>query len=296
MIDVEGEYSMTPRSYLYIPGNQPRFLASALERGADALIVDLEDAVPLAGKDAAREAVGQWLAGLPRLEAEIWVRVNPGERGLADVRALANAATGRLGGGPAHGGAALAGFCLAKADSAADVAEVAAALDALGSPAALLPLLESAAGVLRAAHIARAPRVRRLQLGEADLCADAGIEPGADERELLFARSSVVLASAAAGIEPPVAPVSTDFRDLDALAASTRSLRRLGFFGRACIHPAQLPVANQVFTPTRAELDAAADVVSRHAAAGGGVAVAVDGRMIDEAVVRWARRLLGTNA
>jgi citrate lyase subunit beta/citryl-CoA lyase len=276
------------RSYLYVPGDSPAKLDKALTRGADALIVDLEDAVPPAGKDRARALVAAWLAELPARRPAVWVRVNPGPEGLADVRAVASAQ--------------LAGVCLAKAGSAAEVAAFAAALaaaeEAAGLPVgglAVVPLLETAAAILDAPAIARAPRVARLQIGEADLRAELGVTLGADERELLFVRSQIVLASAAAGIAPPVASVSTDYRNPLALRASTVAFRRLGFLGRACIHPAQVEVVNEVFTPSPEELATAADLVSRFdaaVAAGAGVLVDVDGRMVDAAVVRAARRLL----
>ena len=138
--------------------------------------------------------------------------------------------------------------------------------------------------------------MRRLQVGEADLKADTGIEPGDDERELLWVRSQVVLASAAAGIDPPVGPVSTNFRDLDALRASTEAVRRLGYRGRACIHPAQIAVVHEVFTPSPEQVDAAQALIAAYdaaVAAGSGVLLGPDGRMVDEAVVRQARRLVG---
>ena len=283
---------MSARSHLYVPGDRPDVLAKALGRGADALIVDLEDAVAVSAKDAARAAVAEWLGGLPPAvdnPVEVWVRVNPGAVALIDVEAVALPA--------------LAGICLAKAESAAEVAAVAALLDRLeaergiaAGSIGIAPLLESAAAVLRAVEIARAPRVRRLQVGEADLKADTGIEPGDDERELLWVRSQVVLASAAAGIDPPVGPVSTNFRDLDALRASTEAVRRLGYRGRACIHPAQIAVVNEVFTPSAEQVDAARTLIAAYdaaVAAGSGVLIGPDGRMVDEAVVRQARRLVG---
>jgi len=150
--------------------------------------------------------------------------------------------------------------------------------------------------VLDARAIASAsPRVRRLQVGEADLRADIGVTLGDDERELLTVRSMVVLASAAAGIEPPVGPVSTQFTDLDALRDSTRALARLGYVGRACIHPAQCAVVNEVFTPSAEQVAAARDLVARYEAAiaaGQGVFTDDRGRMVDLAVVRAAHRTL----
>ncbi|MGI5184871.1 HpcH/HpaI aldolase/citrate lyase family protein [Dactylosporangium sp. CA-152071] len=276
------------RSYLYVPGDAPAKLDKALDRGADALIVDLEDAVPLAGKARARAIVAAWLADLPAAGPAVWVRVNPGPAGFDDVRAVV--------------GPRLAGVCLAKAGSAAEVAALGTVLAAVeeerGLPVGavpVVPLLETATAVLDAAQIARAPRVARLQIGEADLRAELGVTLGPDERELLFVRSQVVLASAAAGIAAPVASVSTDYRDLPALRASTVAFRRLGFVGRACIHPAQIPVVNEVFTPSAVEIAVAADLVERFDAAvssGAGVLVGADGRMVDAAVVRAARRVL----
>lgn len=280
---------MSARSALYVPGDAADKLGKALAKGADELIVDLEDAVPQTGKEAARSTVSAWLGGLAEPPApRLWLRINPGAQGHEDLRAVV-----------APG---LTGVCVAKAEDPADLAELDALLASLEKerslpkPLQLVPLLESAEAVFRARELARAPRVTRLQLGEADLSADLGVTPSPDGRELLWARSQVVAASAAAKIDPPIAPVSTDFRDLDALRASTEALRRLGFWGRACIHPAQIPVVHEVFTPTEEELARARDVVARHEealASGSGVCLDASGRLIDEAVVRSARRLLG---
>jgi citrate lyase subunit beta/citryl-CoA lyase len=283
--------SSAARSHLYVPGDRPDVLAKAAGRGADALIIDLEDAVAPARKAAAREIVAAFLAerGDAGTEAPaLWVRVNPGAEALADLDAVVSAS--------------LTGICLAKAESVEDVTRVADALDELETgrglaprAIAVSPLLESASAVLRAAGIAGAPRVARLQVGEADLSADVGVELGADEREFLWVRSQVVLISAAAGIEPPVGPVSTNFRDLDALRESTLALKRMGYRGRACIHPAQVAVVNDVFTPSPEEVERAHTLVNGYQAAeaaGAGVFTDADGRMVDLAVVRAAQRTL----
>ncbi|MFI0369230.1 HpcH/HpaI aldolase/citrate lyase family protein [Actinomadura sp. 1N219] len=265
------------RSALYVPGDRPEKLAGSLTRGADALIADLEDAVAPEAKPTARRTMTAWLATLPQDAPEIWIRINPGKAGHEDLHALE------------PGLHAVTGICVAKTETPDDLAAID---DLLPPQIALCPVLESATAVLGAPEIAQAARVVRLQLGEADLCADIGVDPGADERELLWPRSQIVLASAAAGIDPPLGPVSTDFRDLDRLAESTRALRRLGFQGRACIHPAQLPVVNEVFTPSPDELAQARALVARFEAAGSGVVVDESGRMVDEAVIRRARRTL----
>lgn len=268
------------RSALYVPGNDDAKLERILERGADEIIIDLEDAVAPKEKDRARDITRIWLHDLPVLDSVgVWVRVNPGQLREADVRAMA-------------GAPALTGFVVAKTENVDELHDLDRLLASVGSTAGVVPLLESARAVLRASEIALAPRVRRLQVGEADLRADVGITAGPDERELLYTRSHVVLASAAAGIRPPIAPVSTNFRDLDAFRASTVELARLGFVGRACIHPAQVAVANDVFTPAADEVEAARRLVGRWEFAGAGVAVDDDGRFVDEAVVRQARLVL----
>lgn len=271
-----------PRSYLYVPGNAADKLAKAVGRGAEALIVDLEDAVPLAAKDATREAVATWLESQRPDAVERWVRINPGERGLDDVRRLA-------------GLPALAGLALAKADVAA-VTEVAALLDELDDTVTpLMPLLETPAALLDVRDVAAAPRVQRLQVGEVDLASEAGISPGPDESELLAIRTMLVLASAAAGIAPPVGPVSRLICEHEELAASTRRVARLGFEGRACIHPAQVPVVHEVFTPDPDAVEEARTtlrLLEEAATRGSGVALDTQGRLIDPAVVLGARRVL----
>lgn len=264
---------MSARSYLYVPGDQPDKLVKALTLPADAIIADLEDAVPPANKDAARAAVASWLA--EAREPMLWVRVNSGDLLEQDAGAF-------------RGAKGVAGFVVPKVSSAADIARARAAL----GDEPLCALIETASGVLDARAIAAEPGVVRLALGEADLCAELAIEPSADARELLAIRTQIVLASVAAGIERPVAPVSTDFRDLDALRTTTQGLRRMGFGSRAAIHPAQLDVINDVFTPSDEEVARAERIVARAAQAGGAATTDDDGRMIDEAVVRGARDVL----
>ncbi|UZJ23381.1 CoA ester lyase [Rhodococcus antarcticus] len=277
------------RSYLYVPGDRPEMLAKALTRGADALIVDLEDAVAPAAKAAARVTVADWLDGLPAERGtEVWVRTNPGALGRADAAALVSPR--------------LAGLVVAKTESPEDLVALDRVLSVAESDRGLsvgalpvVPLLESASAVLRADRIAAGPRVRRLQLGEADLRADIGVTPSDDERELLYLRSHIVLVSAALRLDPPVAPTSVLVRDDGGLRLSTLALARMGFVGRACIHPAQVAVVNDVFTPTSDEVERARALVAafdRAVAAGDGVMLDASGRMVDEAVVRQSRNIL----
>ena len=279
----------SPRSHLYVPGDRPEMLAKAAARGADALILDLEDAVTPNAKNSARAIVAAHLATVrPDEGPQLWVRINPGEEGREDLKAVVSPS--------------LHGVCLAKAANVDQVAELADALTGLemergieAGAIAISPLLETAAAVLRAADIACAPRVVRLQVGEADLKVDIGVETGPDERELASVRSLVVLASAAAGIQPPVAPVSTNFTDLGALRESTLALKRMGYRGRACIHPAQIAVVNEAFTPTSAEVERARALLTRYdesMKSGVGTFTDDEGRMVDVAVIRAARRTL----
>jgi citrate lyase subunit beta/citryl-CoA lyase len=281
----------TARSHLYVPGDKPEVLAKALGRGADALIVDLEDAVSPANKALARTVIADWLAGVPAAAdnpVQVWIRINSGPMGHEDVRAVV--------------GPAVTGVVAAKTETADELVALHAVLtevedrrELVAGSIGVVPLLESASSVLRAMEIAQAPRVQRLQVGEADLKADIGVELGDDQRELLYVRSQVVLVSAAAGIDPPVGPVDTNFKDVEALTASTQAVKRMGYLGRACIHPAQAAVVNQVFTPSDEELAEARDLIERFdaaMAAGDGVCLDARGRMVDEAVVRQARRVL----
>ena len=281
---------MFPRSYLYVPGDSPEKLAKVLQRGADAVIADLEDAIAPGRKAVARQTVRSWLASLgdgDGIGVEIWVRVNSGASVEADLAAVFSSV--------------LTGICVPKVSGLEDLEAVQRLLRKLEQkvppprPLALQPLLETAAAVLAAERIARAERVQCMQLGEHDLGAEVGIERSDDDIEFLFARSQLVFGSAAAGIGPPVGPVSVDFNDLERFRASTLTLKRLGFRSRACIHPAQVKVVNEVFTPSIMEVEQARLLVETFDDAlerGSGVVRDDKGAMVDEAVVRAARRLL----
>lgn len=269
-----------PRSYLYVPGNAPEKMTKAYSSIADAMVLDLEDAVPMPAKDTARANVRRWLDAVGD-DKETWVRINSGPTGLVDIASLAGAGT-------------ISGLVLAKA-SVENLASVGAELDRLGLNWLLSPLLETPQAVFDVREIAASARVRRLQLGEYDLCAEAGITPGEDESETQWARSRVVMASAEAGLDPPVAPVSAKVRDTEAFAQSTRRAARQGFHGRACIHPTQLSIVHELFSPSADEVLAAKEMIalfeSSHAA-GRSVVVDKNGRLVDEATVRSARRTL----
>lgn len=263
-----------PRTYLYVPGHRPDRFDKALASGADAVILDLEDAVPVPAKDAATADLRAFLARLAPGRVQVWCRINTGRRGLDDLEALS--ATGRLD-----------GIVVPKATPDA--------LRALAGTAPDLPrcaLVESAEGIASVGTIAATQGVARLAVGEVDLAADLRL--GSDPLpEVLWAlRSQVVVAAAAAGLAPPIGPVSVELGDLDGLRGSTLALRRAGFWSRQVIHPSQVAPVHEVLTPTDAQLEEAEALLGRAVGADGGVFVGDDGRMVDEAVLRSARHLL----
>jgi citrate lyase subunit beta/citryl-CoA lyase len=259
---------MLPRSYLFVPGNRPERFDKACAAGADAVIVDLEDAVPPAEKAAARDAVAGWLSpGHPVL-----VRINAADSAwFEDDLALC-----------AHPG--VAGIVLPKAEQEAALTRL---LEA--GAAAILPLIESGLGLWNAAALARAPRVQRLVFGSIDFSLDLNIQES--HETLLYARSQLVLASRVAGIAAPVDGVTTSFDDPECVHADTLRARALGFGGKLCIHPKQVAPVHQAYAPTAGELAWAGRVLAAFDAAQGG-AVAVDGRMVDRPVILIAQQML----
>jgi citrate lyase subunit beta/citryl-CoA lyase len=264
------------RSWLYVPGDRPDRIGKALASGADAVILDLEDAVGPAAKGLARRTVVDVLASGGRA----YVRINaPGTpEGAADIEALAKAPD------------ALAGVRIPKSEDPGELARVAGTL---GVP--VFPVLESALGVERAFALATAhPLVAGISLGEADLSADLRVTGG---DALAWPRSRVVVAARAAGLPSPVQSVWTGVRDLDGLRADTEAGRRAGFFGRSVIHPAQIPVVHEACAPDPQELAWARALVERLETATEAAWIDADGRFVDKAVVeraRWLLALAGT--
>jgi citrate lyase subunit beta/citryl-CoA lyase len=256
-------------SLLFVPASRPERIAKALAASADAVIVDLEDAVAPADKDAARAA----LAAALDPARPVMVRINSADTPWfpADLELLR------------HPGVLAA--VLPKAEDAEDVAVVAEA--AAGRP--VLPLVESALGFERRMALAHAPGVERLVFGQIDFQADMGMR--CNEEELLPLRAALVLASRLAHIAPPIDGPTTAIDDEDALRTDARRARRLGFGGKLCIHPRQVAVVNQCFTPDADEIAWAQRVIAADSAAGG-AAVAVDGKMVDRPVVLRAQSIL----
>ncbi len=268
------------RSYLYVPGSNPDMIEKALHSQADALVLDLEDAVAPARKADARRHVAQALLQ-SQTSKPLFVRVNALGSGLThvDIEAVALPQ--------------LAGVRLPKVESPDDVCQIAELLEQAGCQAGIQCLIESALGVEQAFAIAHAhPRVTGIALGEADLAADLGIS---DDAGFAYARSRLLVAARAAHLPAPVQSVYTNVHNLEELKRTTEAGKRMGFVGRSAIHPTQLAIINAAFTPTQAEVNAAQHLLNRFNNAvetGTGAFVLEDGSFIDLAVVESASRTL----
>lgn len=261
---------MIRRSYLFVPGNRPDRFEKARQSGADAVILDLEDAVQSTDKDLAREAVASWLDPTQ----PVYVRIN-GTSTLWFEQDL-----------EVVGLPGVLGVVLPKAEQPEQIAEVAAHLT---GEARVLPLLETALGIWNARVLAEAAKVERLAFGTVDFQLDTGMS--GDREELLYARSRLVLASRVAGIMPPVDGVTMAFDDLTRLRDDVVYARRLGFGGKLCIHPKQVETINRGFVPTEVELVWARRVLEAARTAGAG-ALRLDGELIDRPVIERARAIL----
>ncbi|MER5944574.1 CoA ester lyase [Streptomyces sp. NPDC001904] len=259
-------------TWLYVPGDRPDVVAKALGSGADVVLVDLEDAVAPDRKAYALDATAELLAD--RHDVPVHVRVNALDGPLAEREVR------RLSGLPG-----LDALRLPKVTGPADLARVA---DWAGAAPPLYALLESALGIEHAFGIAAHPSVHGIALGEADLRADLGV---ADAAGLSWVRGRAVVAARAAQLPPPPQSVYPDIRDTAGLARSCAEGRALGFLGRTAIHPRQLPVIEEAFRPTEAEVAAAHDIIDAAALDAGALALA-DGRFVDAAVVAGAHRVL----
>lgn len=268
------------RSFLFVPANRPERYAKALASGAGAVIIDLEDAIGPDQKPAARTQLEEAFAHLPLADrARVVVRINAaGTAWHADDLAL----VGKL----AHLG--LAGVVLPKAESTDQLAHLAASV---GQACALLPMIETATGLVAIDDIARSPQVARLLFGNLDFQADLGMSCGPDEAELQPVRLALVVASRRAGLATAVDGVTPGMGDLAQVQADAERSRRSGLGARLCIHPQQVPVVNAALGPTAAEIDWASRVLAQSSLTGGSV-FTLDGRMVDEPLLRKARHVL----
>ena len=261
--------SAVARSYLFVPGNRPERFAKACAAGADAVIIDLEDAVSPADKDAARSAVAAWLSPAQPVVLRInsvdtqWFSEDLALCGLPGVAAIT----------------------LPKTEHVEQIRMVAAAAPGI----AVLPLIETAQGFAHAQSVAQTRPVQRLIFGSIDFQLDMRIE--GDDLELLYFRSQLVLFSRIAGIQAPVDGVTTAIDDVTQIQTEAQRARRLGFRGKLCIHPRQVDIVNQCFMPS-ADSIAWAEKVLAAAESAHGAALAIDGKMIDLPVIRKAQEIV----
>jgi citrate lyase subunit beta/citryl-CoA lyase len=259
------------RSYLFAPGHNAKLLDRVFTAGADTVMLDLEDAVPPEAKAAARQMVAAALQ-----ERAGWVRINAlrGELAAADLDVLAPLA---------------AGLRLPKVESAEDVQWV---VDRCGPDAPpLICAIESARGLLAAQEIAAVEGVRHLSIGGVDLRRE--LNTGDGELPMLHARSHLVVVSSAADLAPPIDSVYAHVTDEAGLRAQCELSRSLGFFGKSAIHPRQLPVLHDVFTPSEGEVAWAREVVAAFTAAHAAATRLPSGEFVDRPVADRARALLG---
>jgi citrate lyase subunit beta/citryl-CoA lyase len=264
------------QTLLFVPGTRPDRFDKAAGSGADAVILDLEDAVRPPDKATARVVVREYVTSHRAL-----VRVNGFDTKWfkEDIAALVDAQ-------------ALTGIVLPKTESPDQIAELIALL---GRSLPVLALIESALGVREVDLIATAPQTARLVFGSLDFALDAGITVrSSDDQELLYARSAIVIASRAARLPGPVDGVQPEIDDDLATTLSTRRAADLGFTGKLCLHPRQVPLMRSAFAPSDDEVRWARRIIDA-AGSSEGAAVRVDGAMIDQPRLDLARRILLTS-
>ena len=278
------------RSFLFAPGNHARRAEKALTLDADVVILDLEDACPINEKASTRALV---VESLQRPRSGIgYVRVNPitTEFGYGDICAVVRPNVD--------------GIVVPKIETPGQlqtvdwlVAQIEREQGLQVGRIDIMPIVETAVGVANIDAIAQSgTRVRRFAFGAADYSFDTGITWTRDELEFLPARSAIALASRAADLEPPIDTVWVDLKDTDGFAESAARVRRLGFQGKLCIHPDQVPVVNAAFTPSDEQVARARAVVEafEKAEAEGSASIQLNGQFIDYPIVYQAQRVLAT--
>lgn len=268
------------RSLLYVPAHSERFVSKAHQRGADAIILDLEDSVPAEHKLAAREGLTTTVEMVRRGGARVFVRINADARGEEDAIAACRAGAD--------------GLYVPKVQSDGGLARLDASLapveEEMGrARLGVVAILEDPASVLDARDIARSPRLIGLTLGGEDLALSLGANPNPDV--LRFPKLMVHYAAKAAGLLSIGMLRSTaDYSDHEGLLAAAREAKAHGFDGASCVHPAVVPLLNAGFSPSAEEVDWAERVVER--ARGGEGAFELDGRMVDAPVIARAKIIL----
>ncbi|MFZ5548191.1 MAG: HpcH/HpaI aldolase/citrate lyase family protein [Pseudomonadota bacterium] len=266
---------MLPRTYLFVPGNRPERFAKALASGADAVVIDLEDAVQTGAKSAARDAIARWSeTAAEEARGRVVVRINDARSNevAEDLRLLQ--------------ACGLTTAMLPKAESAEQIALVRGRV----TDARVLALMETARGVANVHEVARAEGVGRLVFGTLDYALDLDLDIADASDGLSHAASVLALASRVAELPAPIAGVTPQIDDRARLLSDLAWARRHGFGAKLCIHPAQVQPIHEALAPDASALDWARRVLAAEAASPG--AAQLDGRMIDLPVVLQARRLL----
>ncbi len=271
----------TIRSALYVPADSDRHIDSATRLSVDSIILDLEDGVAPSAKSGARASLEATVKKLNH--PDVWVRINQGQSGIDDVSEILKIE-------------GIRGIWVAKAEAGKFLDSHLAAIEARPELEVGL-LIESALGYQQRTQMLAHSRVTRVQIGDYDFRADAGMASpaAATDRDLDGVRVEIVLAAVANGVTDILAGVSADFSDLEAFESSTLRLAAMGFTSRACIHPTQAEVAQRVFTPSDEEVAWATEIVNRFEAElsnGRGAYRDEDGNMTDAATVRRARNVL----
>ncbi|MHB9012298.1 MAG: aldolase/citrate lyase family protein [Ignavibacteriaceae bacterium] len=274
------------RSRLYLPGNEPKFFLNAGLHQPDGIILDLEDSVAHSEKDAAQLLVRNALRSVDFYGSERMVRINQLPRGLDDLKFIV----------PYN----VQVILIPKCESPKHVIDIEAEIDRIkkknniSNEIYLMPIIESALGIIKAYEIATASKnICALTIGLEDYTADIGTQRTLEGRESFFARSMIVNAAKAAGVQA-IDTVFSDVGDMEGLRASVLDAKSLGFEGKGCIHPRQIPVVHEVFAPTSDEIDKAIKIVAAFEEAkvkGIGV-VSLGSKMVDAPVVKKAIRIL----
>ncbi|KRF21031.1 hypothetical protein ASG90_01035 [Nocardioides sp. Soil797] len=273
------------RSLLFVPADRPRLVERAVSSSADAVALDLEDAVAPAHKQAALENAIGAIRARGDTGPQLWIRINSGSAGRDELETILDTCNP-------------SGVWLPKAEPGDPHTTDAVASLSMRPMVGIGLLIETAIGLDGlSALLATVPNDRaRVGLGEEDLRADLRIPSPGDESIASALRSQVVLRTARWGLPKPVGPVWTNLADIDGFRRSCLQLRFQGFGGRVCIHPDQVDVANTSFSPSKEELDSAAAMLAEHkerVLEGEGVFRDSLGRMVDEATIKQARNLLG---
>jgi citrate lyase subunit beta/citryl-CoA lyase len=279
---------MILRSFLFVPGNRIDRIEKAFASPADAVIIDLEDAVTLSQKEAVRDQVGTFLKTASR--KNLFVRVNAAETSFFD-QDIENVTA-----------AALDGIVVPKVERPEMLQEVDRKLTDLERRRSiperrirLVPMIETGLGLSRAREIgASTPRVIAIAFGAGDLTLDLGARLSKTGEELLFARSSLVLSCRLAGVSPIDAPYMIDVKDAEGLKAEAQRSRQLGFRGKFCIHPSQVESVNEIFSPTQEEISRAKKIIEAFelAKGKGEGAIALEGEFVDPPIYNRAKQLL----